>query len=238
MLLAALSCGFAKAGIATLGIFNVMLLAQAFPAKEAVGMLLPMLIAADIAAVLFYRRRVVWKHLISLFPWVLTGLALGYCLLYFVVDSQIRSILGVLLLALIGFQLLKERFGEVFDRFLPQSIWFTSVMGILAGFATMIGNVSGVVMSIFLIGKKLPKELVVGTGAWFYLTINLIKVPFYLHLGMISTSSLTSNILAVPVIVIGTIVGVKVVPLLRQSVFQNIVLLVGALGALLLLMSV
>ncbi|WP_090636960.1 hypothetical protein [Paenibacillus sp. UNC496MF] len=54
VLAAALCCGFAKTGIATLGIFNAMLMSQAFSAKEAVGTLLPMLIAADVTAVLLY----------------------------------------------------------------------------------------------------------------------------------------------------------------------------------------
>ena len=178
VLAAAMCCGFAKTGIATLGIFNAMLMSQAFPAKEAVGTLLPMLIAADIAAVLLYRRHVVWKHLIALIPWALIGIGCGYALLFYANDAVIRRVLGIMLLVLIAFQLLKDRAGAAFERYVPQNRAFTTSMGVLAGFATMVGNVSGVVMSIYLFGKKLPKEVIVGTGAWFYLAVNLIKVPF------------------------------------------------------------
>ncbi|WP_274648585.1 sulfite exporter TauE/SafE family protein [Paenibacillus humicola] len=231
VLAAALCCGFAKTGIATLGIFNAMLMTQVFPAKEAVGTLLPMLIAADLAAVILYRRHVVWKHLVSLAPWVLIGLGCGYALLYFANDGLIRRFLGIMLLVLIAFQLLKDRAGVRFDRAMPKSRLFTSGMGVLAGFATMIGNVSGVVMSIYLLGKKLPKEAVVGTGAWFYLAVNLIKVPFFVQLGMITGRSLSINAWTLPVIAAGTLVGAKVVPRIRQSAFQTVILVIGAVGA-------
>lgn len=234
VMLAGFGCGFAKTGIATLGVFNAMLMMQVFPAKESVGMLLPMLIMADIAAVIVYRRHVVWKHLLALLPWVLVGLAGGYLLLSVIDDAKLRHFLGCMLLVLIGVQLLKDYSGSSIRLMVPASGSFTAAMGSLAGFSTMAGNVSGVVMSMYLLGKKLPKEVFVGTGAWFYLTVNLIKLPLYMHLDMITGHSLRINLWLIPAIAAGIGAGTYVLPRINQSQFQLVVLTLGLCGALVL----
>lgn len=228
---AAFCCGFAKTGIATLGVFNAVLMMQAFPAKESVGMLLPMLIAADIAAVIVYRRHVLWRHLLPLLPWVLAGIAGGYMLLSAIDDALLRRFLGCMLLALVGIQLLKEYGRGGFRLPVPEAASFTAAMGVLAGFATTVGNVSGIVMSMYLLGKKLQKEVFVGTGAWFYLTVNLIKLPFFLDLNMITERSLRINLWLLPAIAAGICAGVYVLPRVKQSQFQFAVLILGAAGA-------
>ncbi|MBB3110123.1 hypothetical protein FHS18_002190 [Paenibacillus phyllosphaerae] len=234
VIIAGFGCGFAKTGIATLGVFNAVLMMQVFPAKASVGLLLPMLIAADIAAVIVYRRHVVWKHLFALLPWVLVGLAGGYLLLSVIDDTRLRPLLGCMLLVLIGVQLLKDYAGSAMKLLIPESAWFTTIMGSLAGFATMVGNVSGVVMSMYLLGKKLPKEVFVGTGAWFYLTVNLIKLPLFIHLDMITADSVQINLWLIPAIAAGICAGIYVIPRIKQSQFQFIVLLLGMCGAIML----
>ncbi|WP_284639390.1 sulfite exporter TauE/SafE family protein [Paenibacillus silviterrae] len=232
MLIAGVLAGFAKTGLATLGILNAAVMSQTFPAKQAVGTLLPVLIAADIIAVVYFRRSVVWRHLISLIPWVLTGLGVGYVVLRLFDDTLIQFLLGLLLIVLIALQVLKDRLGSKLDELLPQSAWFTSAMGILAGYATMVGNVSGVIMSMYLFGKKLPKQEFIGTGAWFYLTVNLLKVPLYWELNMITEASLLLNLWALPAIVAGALIGIQVIPRIPVRWFQRIILLLGGVGAI------
>lgn len=236
LLLAGLFTGFAKTGISTMGIFNVMLMTQIFPAKQAVGTLLPMLIAADMMAVAYYRRHVVWKHLFSLAPWVLVGIAAGYAVLWAFDDRQLQWMLGMLIGILIALQLVKDRFNTRLDAVLPRSRWFNAVMGGLAGFATTVGNVSGVIMAMYLFSKNLPKQEIVGTGAWFFLFVNVIKVPFFLQLGMITGSSFLLNVYLIPLIALGAWIGVKLVPVIPQTWFHRIILLLGAVGAVRLMM--
>jgi len=231
-LIAGVGCGFAKAGMATLGIFNAVLMMQAFPAKEAVGILLPILIVADLAAVTLYRRHVAWRHLTSLLPWVLVGIAGGYVLLSAFDDAALRPFLGWMLLTLIGMQLWKDYARPSIRTFAFRSAWSTTSLGALAGFATTVGNVSGAVMSMYLFGKKLPKEAFVGTGAWFYLTVNLIKLPLFIQLGMVSSRTLTVNAAMLPAAAAGMLLGAVVIPRMKQTHFQLAVLLLGAGGAL------
>ncbi len=226
--------GVSKTAIATLGIFNVALLAQVFSVKESVGIMLPMLIAGDIFAVIYFRRSVVWPHLFSLLPWILTGLIAGFFVLWKVNSEQLTLLLGVLILLLIILQAGKEFINSKIDQHLlnSNSKWFTYSMGILAGFATMIGNVSGVIMSIYLMAKGLPKKEFIGTGAWFYLFVNVIKVPFYMGLGIITAESFTFNLMMVPLILIGAYAGIVVLKYIPQKLFHRIILVLGTIGAI------
>jgi uncharacterized protein len=215
-----------------MGILVATILMYVFPAKESIGILLPMLVIGDIFAVVFYRRSVVWKYLISLIPWVLIGIVFGYFVLNQISSEQLKPLIGIIVLSLIILHISRERFGEKFTTALPKSLWFTISMGILAGFATMIGNAAGGVMAIYLLMKGLPKKEFVGTGAWFFMCVNLIKIPFYISLGLITVDSITFNAWLIPTILIGAVIGIKVVPLIPQKVFQTLILGFALIGAL------
>ncbi|QDP39880.1 sulfite exporter TauE/SafE family protein [Radiobacillus deserti] len=235
VLTCAMFIGFTKTGISSLGILVVTALMLIFPAKESVGILLPLLIIGDIFAVVYYRRSVVWKYLFSLVPWVLIGIIAGYFVLDEVSSEQLKPMIGILVLALIVLQISREKFGESFNQALPKAMWFTIAMGGLAGFATMIGNAAGGVMAIYLLVKELPKKEFVGTGAWFFLFVNVIKVPFYVQLDLITFDSLAFNVWLVPSIVIGAVIGIKLLPKIPQKTFHVLILTFTALGAIRLL---
>ncbi|SHN35899.1 hypothetical protein SAMN05216179_3653 [Gracilibacillus kekensis] len=224
--------GFAKAGVASMGILVVTIFMMIFPARESVGILLPLLIIGDLFAVTYYRRDVVWRYLFSLVPWVLIGIVLGYFVLDVVTSEQLKPMVGILVLALIVLHISREKLGEKFVEMLPESKVFTISMGILAGFTTMIGNAAGGVMAIYLLVKGLPKKEFVGTGAWFFLFVNVIKIPFYISLGIITVESIKFNAWLIPAILIGALIGVKVIKIMPQKVFQILVLVFAALGAI------
>ncbi|WP_134701232.1 sulfite exporter TauE/SafE family protein [Ammoniphilus sp. YIM 78166] len=231
-LLASLLIGFSKTGISALGMFSIVLITQIIPAREASGLILPMLIAGDLIAVTYYRRNVVWKYILSLAPWVLGGIVIGYFVLASIDSPQLKTLLGILILSLLLIHVGKGFLDEKTSSSLPESIWFSSSMGILAGFATMVGNAAGSVMAIYLLAKGLPKNEFVGTGAWFFLLVNLIKVPFSVHLGLITIDTIAFNLWFLPTIVIGAIVGIKILPMIPQKHFQHIILVLTSIGAI------
>jgi uncharacterized protein len=232
IIFSALLIGFAKAGVASMGILVVAIFMMIFPARESVGILLPLLIVGDLFAVIYYRRNVVWRYLFSLVPWVLVGILIGYLVLDIVTSEQLKPMIGILILALILLHISREKLGERFVKLLPKSKIFTFSMGVLAGFATMIGNAAGGVMAIYLLVKGLPKREFVGTGAWFFLFVNVIKVPFYISLGIITVESVAFNLWLIPAILIGAWVGVRMIKIMPQKVFQILVLTFAALGAI------
>ncbi|WP_416151198.1 sulfite exporter TauE/SafE family protein [Salipaludibacillus sp. HK11] len=238
VILCALLIGISKTGIPTLGIFVVAIMASIFPARESIGLVLPMLIIGDLIAVTYYRRNVNWKILISLIPWVLGGLAIGFSLLFFMTSSRpIEIILGAIILVMIALQFSRERWGAAWIKAIPHSKWFIVVMGTLAGFTTMVGNAAGPIMALFLLAIALPKKHFIGTGAWFFISVNLLKVPMYGSLGLITLDTLTFNAWMIPAILIGTYIGITFLPLIPQQKFNWIILLLSFLGGMSLLIG-
>lgn len=235
VVLCAIFIGFSKSGLPNSGILVVTVLMFIFPAKESIGILLPMLIVGDIFAVIFYRRSVVWKYLISLMPWVLLGTILGFIVLNKIDSDQLKPIIGSIVLIMIIIHVWRNRLGERFNDLLPQSKWFTSFMGISGGFTSMVGNAAGGIMTIYFLVKNIPKREFVGTSAWFFLIVNLIKVPFYVYLGLINSTSLSFNAWLVLPIILGAYIGSKVLPFIPQKVFQVLILALATFGAVRLL---
>jgi uncharacterized membrane protein YfcA len=104
-------------------------------------------------------------------------------------------------------------------------------MGFIAGVTTMLANAAGPVMGLYLLAVALPKDAFVGTAAWFFLLINLIKVPFSAQLGLIHVSTLTFNLLLVPAIIAGLFLGRTAVAKLPQKWFDSLVLVFALLAA-------
>ncbi len=229
--------GISKTGLPTLGIFVVAVMAGVFPVRESIGIVLPMLIAADIVAVLYYRKSADWPTLIRLIPWVSGGLIIGFFFLFFIeVNRPIEISLGLIIVAM--------AFLQVWSRFRSpgaprenRSAFFTVILGTLAGFSTMVGNAAGPVMAIFLLAAGLPKQAFIGTGAWFFLAVNVIKVPLYASLGLITAETLTLNAWMIPAILAGTFIGIKTLQKIPQHWFNYIILALAVFGGLRLLMG-
>ena len=87
--------------------------------------------------------------------------------------ARLRRILGCIVLAMLAVNLARRWKPGVRVGGHP------SYYGIAAGFATTVANAAGPVMSMYLLMKNLPKEQFVATGAWFFLVVNLAKLPIY-----------------------------------------------------------
>ncbi len=227
---AALLMGFAKAGIPPSAILSVALMTEAFSenAELSVGAMLPVLLVGDVLAVAFYRRHAQLRRLLGLVPYVALGMVLGYLILRQTDGNQLRPVLGWLILALFVLEVLRRRFDW---SKAAETWWFAAVLGTAAGFGTMIGNAAGPVMTMYLLGQRLPKEQFIGTCAWFFLLVNTLKiVPFWSE-GMITAGTLRFDLIIVPMVPIGIAAGIWVLPRIPQRFFDGLVLvLAGASG--------
>lgn len=231
-ILCAMLVGFSKTGVPTLGIFVAAIMASVFPTKESVGILTPILITGDIMAILYYRKAVVWKHLFVLLPWVMAGIVVGFFVLGQIGNRPLSIMIGTLVLLLILLHLFRHRVEQAAQFSFEHSRLFNGSLGILAGFTTMIGNAAGSIMSIYLLTKKMDKTNFVGTTAFFFFIVNVVKVPFTAYLGLINPETLLFNAWMIPAVAVGAFVGFKVLPLIPQKVFQRIILVLAALGGI------
>ena len=212
--------GLSKTGIPGLGILNVAIFALVFPARESVGLVLVILICGDIVAVTTYRRDASWPHLLRIFPWAAAGIVIGYFALGRVNDSQMRHLIGAILLGLVVFQYIRSRRSTPDGEALPVRPWLAPLAGITAGFTTMVANAAGPVMVLYLLAMRLPKIVFVGTAAWYFLILNIFKLPFSASLGLINPSSLGVALWLGPFAMAGALIGRPLVSRFNQRVFE------------------
>jgi uncharacterized membrane protein YfcA len=238
--LGAFVTGLSKGGIAGLGILAVACFANALPARESTGALLPLLIAADVIGVTIYRKHADWPKLWRLFPWVAGGVVLGCFALGRVSNAQVGRLIGGILLAMVALHLWRQRplacDANGFGAQLPHTWWFAGVIGAWAGFTTMVANAAGPVMVMFLLAAGLPKLEFLGTMAWFFLVVNCFKVPFSAWLGLINVGSLKLDAWLLIAMVPGALLGPVIVKRINQQTFEQIVLVLTIAAAVRLLM--
>ncbi|HHG89704.1 MAG TPA: sulfite exporter TauE/SafE family protein [Devosia sp.] len=214
--LAAALIGFTKTSVGGVGILAVLLLALAFPGKASPGIMLPMLVVADLMAVIYYRRDCQWHILLRIFPAAVVGIVIGFFIVDLLPAEVFERAIGAIILIMLFISLLLD-----YSRLKPKGGKFaTAFVGLAAGAASMIANAAGPIFSIFLLQMGLTREKFVGTRSWYFLVLNIIKVPFSVNLGLITTDTLKLNLAAVPIILLGAFVGVKVLKLINMNMFK------------------
>jgi uncharacterized membrane protein YfcA len=96
----------------------------------------------------------------------------------------------------------------------------------------MLANAAGPAMTVYLLASRLPKYEFVGTAAWFFFFINLIKVPFSASLGLITPQTLLFNLLLAPAVLIGLFCGKILLGKINQQAFEWLLIGLSLLGAL------
>ncbi len=234
---AALSMGLAKGGFAGVGSLSVVLMALVLPARESTGVVLPMLIAADLFAVAAFRRHADFAAIWRLMPPALLGVVLGFWMMPLIPSRFFGPVIGGIVLIMLVVQVVRKLRNSAL---MPESgsglRVFSWVMGIFSGVTTMLANAAGPVMTIYLLARGFEKMRFVGTGAVFFFIINLIKVPFSSAQGLIRPDTLLFNALLLPILVGGFFLGKFLLGQISQKWFEWIVLVLSALGAVRLLM--
>ncbi|MEE9389026.1 MAG: sulfite exporter TauE/SafE family protein [Paracoccaceae bacterium] len=223
--LAAFLIGFSKTSV-EVGILGVLLVALVIPGKASPGIVLPMLIAADIAAVLFYRRSCKWGLLVKLIPAAFVGVALGAGFLWAVPNADFEKIIGGIILAMLVLDLAMTKPA----RKLFRGPWVARIFGTLGGAASMIANAAGPVFGVYLLQMGLNKREFVGTRGWFFLIMNVSKLPFAVGLGLITPQTLLFDLTFLPAILVGAVTGYVLLSHINQRLFSTLIR-VAVLGA-------
>ncbi len=254
---AALIVGFSKTSIGGLATIAVAIFATVTPARESTAAILLLLITGDVVAVAHYRRDCDWSLLVHLLPSVLPGILLGTWFLAVVDDGVLRRSIGAMLAVMAVIQLLTRwrasradlaaRAARIHqtqpavpggaapppDQPLPVRTSRAASIGtgVLAGFTTMTANAAGAVMALYFVANRVDKRRFLGTSSWFFLSINLVKVPFSAGLGLYTQTTLLRTLVLAPIVVVGALVGVRVARRMSQARFDTAVLAASVLSA-------
>ena len=237
--LIALGCAFllgvAKSGIKGLAVLIVTGLALVYGARESTGILMPLLICGDILAVLYYKRHVKWIYLIKLLPWMVTGVITGVFFGKDLPEDLFKSGMAVIILLSVVMMYYWE---QKKNKQVPTHWIFAALMGMMAGFTTMVGNLAGAFTNIYFLAIRLPKNEFIGTAAWLFFFINLFKVPFHVwSWGTMNWTSFQVSLSLIPAVILGFSLGVFLVKKIKNDKYRLIILLMTGLGGLVILLQ-
>ncbi|MET7453001.1 sulfite exporter TauE/SafE family protein [Streptomyces sp. NPDC005574] len=237
---AALLVGFSKTAVSGANTVSLAVFAAVLPARASTGVLLPILIAGDVLAVLTYRRHAHWPTLWRLFPAVAAGVVAGTLFLVWADDAVVRTSIGAILLLMAAVTVWRRRAADA--RPDPESVTTRAgrvrarSYGVLGGFTTMVANAGGPVMSLYLLSAGFRKLGFLGTSAFFFLIVNVSKVPFSVGLGLIDGRSLLLDAALVLFVVPGAFLGKWAVTRINQRLFERLVIAATVVGGLQLLL--
>jgi len=223
--------GFSKSGFAGVGMIHVIIFAFVFGARESTGILLPLLIVGDIFAVRLFGAEVQWKYVRRLLGPTLAGIIVGWQLMAHLDERHFKPLVGLIILSLTIMQMARLWRPQLFEH-VPHARWFAMSLGFFAGITTMLANAAGPVIALYLLSVALPKYQLIGTSAWFFFVVNVIKLPFSASLGWITVDTLLLNLAFAPAVGLGMLVGRWLVRRLPQRLFDSILLVCTAALAL------
>ena len=258
MVVAAL-CGIAKTALPGAATVAVALCTAVLPAKESTGAILLMLITGDLLAVWSYRRDADFRMLRRLVPAVLTGVGAGALFLHLASNDSTRRLIGVILLLLVAITLTQRRSTsrrapdgasaaqapsppaptlETQEATTTLATSTTSgrlarlVYGSLAGFTTMVANAGGPVTSMYFLACRYPVKAFLGTTAWFFFLVNLVKLPFSISAGLVNTTTMSLTAICAPIVIVSALAGRRLAERMDQRVFEPVIVALTIISAL------
>jgi len=229
--LSAACVGLSKSGFGAMAIPGILLMAQVMPARESTGVILPMLILAALCAVQAFRKFTVWRILLKILPAAVVGVTLGWWLMPRIPASLFNPVIGWIILILLLLTIAQKSSTHL-QRIAADHPAVSWPLGLLAGISTMLANAAGPAMTVYLLASRLPKYEFVGTAAWFFFFINIIKVPFSASLGLITQQTLLFNLLLAPAVLLGLLCGKFLLGKINQQAFEWLLIGLSLLGAL------
>ena len=228
-----LCIGLLKAGVFGINVIFLPIMALIFGARESTGIIVLLYCFADLFAVLYYRRYAEWKYILRLLPWALAGFVVAILVERSIPVQAFRYLMGGCIIAGIIVLIWNERMGK--DKPPPSKWWFSAFFGMGGGFATMISNNAGAFLAVFLLSMRLPKNIFVGTAAWFYLIINYSKLPIQIFIWEnITVQTVLFASTVVPMVIAGFILGIFLVKKISESLYRKAIIALTLMSTVLL----
>jgi uncharacterized membrane protein YfcA len=212
-----------KSGLlGSLGMVGVPLLSLGMPAREAAGMLLPLLIVMDMIGLLAFRREFDPRNVKILLVGGLLGTLVGWALWSVITDAAVLLIVGILTLLFVIDAIVPWRRNLMPTSTTGPSAPWGVFWGGLAGVTSFISHTGGPPAQVYLLPQRLPPNIYSGTTVVFFAAINLSKLIPYYFLGQLSVSNLETAAWLTPVAIIFMLLGVFLVRRVSAKLFYQV----------------
>lgn len=214
--------GLAKGGFAGVGALAMPIMALGVDPVRGAAILLPILILQDAVSVWAFRKSWDGGILKVMLPGAAVGIAIGWLFAAQVSETAVLGALGVISV-LFGLQRLWVERGRA--MVLPSNSpgWVGFLFGIASGFASQIAHAGSPPFQMWVLPKKLPRDMLVGTTAVAFAAMNWMKVPAYAALGQFTRANLLATAMLVPVAVAATVAGVWLVRRIDAARFYTLI---------------
>ena len=212
--------GIAKSGLGgSIALISIPLMTIAMPLTTALGIMLPILIFSDFIATYKYRKEFDLQTLKLIVPFAAVGIFVGSLSFSYFSEELLKFLIGLMGFLFAGhyFFFKKDKEAKSEKNFLKGSICST-----VAGFTSFCVHAGGTPTSIYLLPLRMKKEIYVGTRIIFFTFVNLIKLPFYIHLSMVNFQTFKQSMILLPLAIIGIYIGYKILKIIDEKLFYNI----------------
>jgi uncharacterized protein len=213
--------GLAKGGFSGIGVLAVPLMTLVVSPVQAASITLPILIVQDAVSVWVFRREWHGRSLAVLIPSSLVGIALGYVLAAHVSSAAVELAVGLISLVFGARQLWIISHGVVRPH--NSSDFLGAIWGTTAGFTSQIAHAGGVPFQIYMLPKRLERDVLIGTSAIFFAAMNWMKVPAYAALGQFTRANMATSLVLFPLAVGSTVVGAKLIRRVSPDRFYKLI---------------
>jgi uncharacterized protein len=226
-LLAVILVAVSKSGFGgALGSLGLPVMVLVFPPKLAIVILLPLYIITDCFVAFTWRKFPVFRILKLMVLGGLIGQILGWVCFEYLDDSYILILIGILALitSIRYFKdiFFKNYFGKQTKKILKLSYIRAIGWCGFSGFSSFVALTGGIPAQIFLLPLGLERQLFVGTMSFYFLIINLAKLPFFFDLEVFSHTSVLLSIIVLPILPIGIYLGKFLNRKLSDKLFYHI----------------
>ncbi|HEX8215853.1 MAG TPA: sulfite exporter TauE/SafE family protein [Allosphingosinicella sp.] len=220
---AVLLIGLAKGGFSGLGALGTPLMAIGMddPVRAA-AILLPILIAQDFVGVAAFRKSWDGAVLAAMLPGAIVGIGLGWLLAARISGGAVMAAMGAISILFGAYRLWIERGGRIAASSRSPA-WVGSLFGVVTGFTSQIAHAGGPPFQMWVMPRRLPRDVFVGTSAVFFATVNWIKVPAYVALGQFTAANALAALVLLPFAVGASLAGIKLVRRVPGERFYRIV---------------
>ena len=227
--------GLSKGGLGGLmGSLATPLMALVMPPSQVVGLLLPMLMFADVFAVASYWKR--WRgRLVLLLPGGVAGVTIGTLFITNAPTETLRNVLAWIVLIFTLYKVFEPRLLKYLS-YRPRT-WHGLLAGTIAGFASTLAHAGGPPAAIYLLMQGVDPVEFIATNALFFAILNWIKVPYYAYAGLFNAERLLQVLWLMPIIPVGVLIGRWAAGRINKLWFERIIITALFVTAVMLLLE-
>jgi uncharacterized protein len=214
--------GLAKGGFSGLGALGMPIMALGVAPVRGAAILLPILIVQDVVGVVAFRKTIDRRILGIMLPGAILGVGLGWLFAASVPADAVLVAVGVIAMLFGLYRLWIERGGRI-QAASNSPAWVGGLFGIATGFTSQIAHAGGPPYQMWVMPRRLDRDVFIGTAAIFFAVLNWIKVPAYVALGQFTQENALAALVLLPLAILSSLAGVWLVRKVPVERFYTIV---------------